>query len=55
MIEDQTQKWISDAAYFNSLNRDTKPGQDVKDWLAAEKLYFQLMKKRVKTGLVKIN
>lgn len=55
MIENQTQKGISDAAYFNSLNREAEPGQEVKDWLAAEKLYHQLMKDRVKTGLVKIN
>lgn len=55
MIEHQTQKWISDAAYFISLNRETKPGQEAKDWLEAEQQYYQLMKQRVKTGLVRIN
>jgi len=55
MIDNKTHKWISDAAYFNSLNRETKTGQELKDWLVAEQQYYQLMKKRIKTGLVRIN
>ena len=51
----QKHKWISDAAYFNSLKREVKPGQDTQDWLAAEQQYLQLMQKRVKSGLVRID
>ena len=51
----QKHKWISDAAYFNSLKHEFKPDQDIQDWLAAEQKYIQLMQKRVKSGLVRID
>ena len=49
------EKWISDAAYYKSLGRDTKPGKESQDWLEAEKEYKQLMHKHVKSGLVRIH
>lgn len=51
----QKHKWISDAAYFNSLKREFKPGDNLQDWLAAEQQYVELMQKRVKSGLVRIS
>jgi len=51
----QKQKWISDAAYFNSLKRRVKQDQDLQDWLKAEQQYLELMQKRVKSGLVRIS
>lgn len=56
MTQNQTlaQKWISDAAYFSSLNRGPSPDQEIKDWLAAEQLYYKLAQTRVKSGLVRI-
>lgn len=53
--EVQKQKWISDAAYFNSLKRQFKADQDIQDWLEAERQYLELMQKRVKSGLVRIS
>ncbi|MCK5871010.1 DUF2934 domain-containing protein [Bathymodiolus platifrons methanotrophic gill symbiont] len=50
----QKQKWISDAAYFNALNREFKPDMEIKDWIEAEHQYHELIKKRVKSGLVRI-
>ena len=55
MSQKQIQKWVSDAAYFNSLNRSPNPGQENKDWLDAEHQYREFKKKRVKTGLVRIH
>ena len=49
------QKWISDAAYFISLNREPKPGQEINDWLTAEQQYYMLVNIRVKSGLVRID
>lgn len=54
MSRNQIQKWISDAAYYNSLKRESKLGQEDKDWLEAEQQYCELMKKPIKTGLVRI-
>lgn len=56
MTQNQTlaEKWISDAAYFSSLNRESTPDQELKDWLAAEQLYYKLLQTRVKSGLVRI-
>ncbi len=51
----QKQKWISDAAYFNSLKREFKQDQNLQDWLKAEQQYLELMQKRVKSGLVRIS
>lgn len=48
------QKWISDAAYYNSLAPDNKQNVAEKNWLNAEKKFNDLMKKRVKTGLTRI-
>jgi len=48
------QKWISDAAYYKSLARVSKPGSEHWDWLEAEQEYKVLVKKRVKSGLVRI-
>lgn len=57
MPEKQTpkHKWISDAAYFNSINNQSKPNQEIKDWLSAEQQYYQLISNRVKSGLVRID
>jgi hypothetical protein len=49
------EKWISDAAYYKSLKRVSKPGLENTDWLEAEQEYKQLIRKRVKPGLVLIN
>ena len=55
MTLNQIQKWISDAAYFNSLKRGSIPGQEIKDWLEAEHQYHKLIKIRIKSGLVRID
>ena len=55
MSRKQIQKWIADAAYFNSLNREPRLDQENKDWLNAEQQYREFMKKRVKAGLVRIH
>jgi hypothetical protein len=51
----QKQKWISDTAYFNSIKHELEPDQALKNWLDAEQQYQELMQKRVKSGLVRIN
>ena len=51
----QKQKWISDAAYFNSLKREFEPDQNLQNWLDAELQYQELMQKRIKSGLVRIS
>lgn len=48
------EKWISDAAYYKYLNRGFTPGSADKDWLEAEQEYHELIKKRIKAGLVRI-
>ena len=47
-------KWISDAAYYNALNRGFNQGFENEDWLEAEQQFDELMNKRVKPGLVRI-
>ena len=37
---------IAEAAYFRAVKRDFAPGQEIDDWLAAEKEVEQLLKKR---------
>ena len=54
MTQKQIQQWISDAAYFNSLKRNTEPGKEITDWLEAELQLHKLIKKPVKSGLVRI-
>lgn len=54
-IQAQQEKWISDAAYYKSLERMPMPGLETRDWLEAEQEYRQLMNKRIKSGLVRIN
>jgi diphthamide biosynthesis methyltransferase len=54
-IQSPKEKWISDAAYYKSLARRTTPGLETQDWLEAEQEYEQLMKKRIKSGLININ
>jgi len=52
------QKWISDAAYFKSLERQgamEKKGNIQKDWLEAEQEYQLLDKQTIKLGLVRLN
>lgn len=51
---EQKEKWISDAAYFKSLQRDLTQGLENQDWLDAEQEYKRLMKKQPKIGLVRI-
>lgn len=48
------EKWISDAAYYKSLERDAKVGLESQDWLDAEQEFERLMGSRVKSGLVKL-
>jgi len=48
------QKWISEAAYYKSLERNTKTGSASSDWVEAEQEYLLLIKKYVKSGLVRI-
>ncbi|MBT3812522.1 MAG: hypothetical protein HOE45_09110 [Gammaproteobacteria bacterium] len=48
-------KWISDAAYFNSIKSDLGPEQALTNWLDAEQQYQELMQNRVKSGLVRIS
>lgn len=48
------QSWISDAAYFKSLDRSVKQNSEKNDWLEAEQEYLNAMQKRVKSGLVRI-
>ncbi len=52
---DVKQKWISDAAYYKSLERDPMIGSERIDWLEAEQEYQLLYKNRIKFGLVRIN
>ena len=47
-------KWISDAAYYKSLNRGFNQGFENKDWFEAEQQFNHLMNKRIKPGLVRI-
>ena len=49
------EKWISEAAYFKSLERTPRLGLENRDWLEAEQEYKQLIQKRVKSGLVIMN
>lgn len=49
------QKWIADAAYFNYLNHDSTPNQQLNNWLGAEVKYYQLLKNRIKSGLVRMD
>jgi len=48
------EKWISDAAYYKSLERDVKVAQESKDWLDAEQEFERLMGSRIKSGLVRL-
>ena len=56
MSRDKTEKkkWISDAAYYKSLSRGFNQGFENKDWFEAEQQFNELMKKRIKQGLVRI-
>lgn len=47
-------KWIADAAYYKYVNRGFRPGFALTDWLEAEREYDELLKKRVKAGLVRM-
>jgi len=49
------EKWISDAAYYKSLERDVKVERESQDWLDAEQEFERLMGSRVKSGLVRCN
>ena len=51
----EKKKWISDAAYYKSLSRGFKQGFETKDWIEAEQKFNELMNKRIKPGLVRIN
>ena len=53
--QSQKEKWISDAAYYKSLARFAMPGLEIRDWLEAEQEYGQIMKTRIKSGLVRID
>jgi len=48
------QKWVSEAAYYKSLERNIKTGTASGDWIEAEQEYQLLIKKYVKPGLVRI-
>ena len=51
----EKKKWISDAAYYKSLNRDFNQGFENEDWFEAEQQFNELMKNRIKPGLVRIS
>ncbi len=48
------EKWISDAAYYKSLERDAKTGLESQNWREVEQEFERLMKARVKSGLVSL-
>ncbi len=48
------QKWISDSAYYKSLNRQLDKGSAKQDWLQAEQDYLHELQKRVKSGLIRL-
>ena len=50
----EKKKWVSEAAYYKSLNRGFNQGFEDKDWIEAEQLFNELMNKRIKAGLVRI-
>ena len=50
----EKKKWISDAAYYKSLNRGFNQGFENQDWVEAEQQFYELMKNRIKPGLVRI-
>ena len=47
-------EWIAEAAYYRSLDRNFTPGSEDKDWIEAENKFNDLIKKRIKPGLVRI-
>ena len=51
----EKKKWISDAAYYKSLNRGFNQGFENQDWVEAEQQFYELMKNRIKPGLVRIS
>ena len=53
--EIEKKKWISDAAYYKSLSRGFNQGFENQDWIEAEQQFHELMKKRIKVGLVRIS
>ncbi len=53
--QSQKQKWISEAAYYKSLERLSKPGMEKRDWFEAEQEFKQLLNQRIKSGLVRID
>jgi hypothetical protein len=56
MRRDKTdkEKWISEAAYYKSLRRGFNQGFENTDWFEAEQKFNELMKTRIKPGLVRI-
>ncbi len=48
------QKWISESAYYKSLERKAKTGSASSDWIEAEQEYLLLINKHVKSGLVRL-
>jgi len=46
------ERWISDAAYYKSLERDVNVDLESRDWLGAEQEFDRLMSVRAKSGLV---
>ena len=51
----EKKKWISDTAYYKSLNRGFNQGFENQDWVEAEQQFYELMKNRIKPGLVRIS
>ena len=51
----EKKKWISDTAYYKSLSRGFNQGFENQDWFEAEQQFYELMKNRIKPGLVRIS
>lgn len=48
-------KWISDAAYYKSLERTENQNMDKHDWFEAEQELQKVISNRVKSGLVMLS
>ena len=47
-------QWIAEAAYYRSLDRNLTLGSAAQDWIEAENKFNDLVKKRIKPGLIRI-
>ncbi len=47
-------QWISEAAYYKSLEKTEKINSEYNDWIESEQEYQRLSNKYIKSGLVRI-